>query len=156
MAVRATDTPGLRLSVTRSRTASSSNSRRPSRRCQPPVCFAGPISLSSRSECMCPRGPLASDLLPFIGRASLNDRIPSSSDDGYGIQPFQRALVPKATRHEESMDEEKSFPKHVASGTHAAIRAARGRVEYVAKREAVNFWTAALTSPKPRKRRTRR
>jgi len=76
--------------------------------------------------------------------------------DGYGIQPFQQALVPEATRHEESMDEEKSFPKHVASCTHAAIGAARGRVASVAKGEAVNFWIAALTSPKPRKRRTRR
>ena len=56
--------------------------------------------------------------------------------DGYGIQPFQQALVPEATRHEESMDEEKSFPKHVASGTHAAIGAARGRVASVAKGEA--------------------
>jgi hypothetical protein len=42
------------------------------------------------------------------------------------------------------------------SGANAVAGSARGRVAAAAKRETVNFWTAALTPPKPRKRRARR
>ncbi|ATF90456.1 conjugal transfer nickase/helicase domain-containing protein [Burkholderia gladioli] len=46
---------------------------------QPPVWFEGLVSRSSRSGCTCPRGHLASDLLPTIGRASFIDGLPSSN-----------------------------------------------------------------------------
>ncbi|MFP3552352.1 hypothetical protein SB861_16755 [Paraburkholderia sp. SIMBA_049] len=42
------------------------------------------------------------------------------------------------------------------SGANAVAGSARGRVAAAAKRETVNFWTAALTPPKPKKRRARR
>jgi hypothetical protein len=42
------------------------------------------------------------------------------------------------------------------SGANAVIGSTRGRATAQAKRQASAFWTAALTPPKPKKRRTRR
>ncbi|SAK92279.1 hypothetical protein AWB78_05000 [Caballeronia calidae] len=42
------------------------------------------------------------------------------------------------------------------SGANAVIGATRGRATAQAKRQAATFWSAALTPPKPKKRRARR
>jgi hypothetical protein len=42
------------------------------------------------------------------------------------------------------------------SGANRVVGSARGQVKAAAKRQVVDFWTSALTPPKPKKRRTRR
>jgi hypothetical protein len=42
------------------------------------------------------------------------------------------------------------------SGANKVVGSARGRASAAAKKQVVDFWTTALTPPKPKKRRTRR
>jgi hypothetical protein len=42
------------------------------------------------------------------------------------------------------------------SSANAVVGSTRGRATVAAKRETANFWTAALTQPKPKKRKARR
>jgi len=42
------------------------------------------------------------------------------------------------------------------SGANRVAGSARGQASAAAKRQAVDFWTTALTPPKPKKRKSRR